>query len=106
MASKFGIWWQKIKQPWVAIVVVAVVLVIVIVLIFVGYRFDWTGFARKTLWDWLQLLIIPLVLAVAALLFNFANTRTERQIAQQRYEQDQQIAKQRYEQDQQIALDT
>lgn len=33
------------------------------------------------MWDWLQLLIIPLVLALAALAFNQANTRTERQIA-------------------------
>src|SRR5712692_6922095 len=71
------------------------------------YRFEWTatGFLNKSLWDWLQLLIVPLVLAVVALVFQLANTRTERQIAQQRYEQDQQITKQRYEQDQQIALD-
>jgi Pentapeptide repeats (8 copies) len=76
---------------------------------FVGsaYRFEWsaTGFLNKSLWDWLQLLVVPLVLAIVALVFQLANTHTERQIAQQRYEQDQQIAKQRYEQDQQIALD-
>ncbi|HEX6480493.1 MAG TPA: pentapeptide repeat-containing protein [Ktedonobacteraceae bacterium] len=47
---------------------------------------------KKTLWDWLQLLIVPLVLAVVALVFQIANTRTEQQIAKQRYEQDQQIA--------------
>src|SRR5215472_14884172 len=71
------------------------------------YRFGWsaTGFLNKSLWDWLQLLIVPLALAVVALVFQLANTRTEHQIAQQRYEQDQQIAQQRYEQDQQIALD-
>jgi uncharacterized protein YjbI with pentapeptide repeats len=40
----------------------------------------------------LQLLIIPLVLAIIALVFQLANSRTERQIARQRYEQDQQIA--------------
>jgi uncharacterized protein YjbI with pentapeptide repeats len=57
----------------------------------------------KTLWDWLQLLIIPVVLAVGALLFNFANTRTEQNIAAQLYKQDQLIAAQRYEQDKQIA---
>jgi hypothetical protein len=55
--------------------------------------------------DWLQLLIIPLVLAIAALLFNRATTRTEQQIAAKRYEQDQEIAAKRYEQDQEIALD-
>src|SRR5439155_20604009 len=46
----------------------------------------------KTLWDWLQLLVIPVVLATGALLFNFAITRTEQRIAAQRYEHDQQIA--------------
>jgi fumarate reductase subunit C len=81
MGMQLRSWWQKIKQHWVAIVVGAIVLVVIIVLIVVGYSFDWTGFLRKTLWDWLQLLNIPLVLAVIALLFNLANSRTERQIA-------------------------
>ena len=62
--------------------------------VYAAYRFDWstTGFPDKTLWDWLQLLIVPLVLAIGALAFQLANTRTESQIAQQRYEQDQRIA--------------
>jgi uncharacterized protein YjbI with pentapeptide repeats len=118
MGTRFSSWWQQVKQHRVAIGVVGIVLVVVITLIIVGYLFG-TGFngynkvtiahvisgpsagtvtrteeyqPGKTLWDWLQLLIIPLVLAVAALLFNFATTRTERQLAKQRYEQDQQIA--------------
>jgi uncharacterized protein YjbI with pentapeptide repeats len=55
------------------------------------YKWAWTGFTdyaypefdgvefhhRKTLWDWLQLLIIPSVLAVAALLFNAQSTQTQ-----------------------------
>ncbi len=99
--------WLKIKKhPFIATGTI-LVLIALIAFIFAAYRFSWsgTGFLNKTLWDWLQLLIIPLVLAVAALLFNLANSRTERHIAKQRYEQDQQIAKQRYKQDQQIALD-
>jgi uncharacterized protein YjbI with pentapeptide repeats len=89
--SKFGSWWQKIKQQQVAIGVVAIVLVVVSTLIIVGYWFDWTGFngynkvtiahtisgtnagtvtkteeyqPGKALWDWLQLLAalaIPVV---------------------------------------------
>jgi uncharacterized protein YjbI with pentapeptide repeats len=59
-----------------------------------AYRFGWstTGFLEKSLWDWLQLLIVPFVLAFGALVFQLANTRTESHIAQQRYEQDQKIA--------------
>ncbi len=37
-----------------------------------------TGFKEKTIWDWLQLLIIPFVLVVAAYLFNRSQqNRTE-----------------------------
>ena len=130
MGAIFRSWWQQIKQHRVAIGVVTIVLVVVILFIIIGYWFDWTGFngynqvtitrtisgtntgtvtkteafrPGKALWDWLQLLIIPVVLAVGALLFNFANTRTEQNIAAQRYKQDQLIAAQRYEQDKQIA---
>src|SRR5258708_1346220 len=88
------------RRRWVTIGVI--VLVSLIGLIFAGYWFnwDWTGFNEhigprvpqyqptKTLWDWLQLLIIPLVLAVAALLFNRATTRTEQTIALDKQRED------------------
>jgi uncharacterized protein YjbI with pentapeptide repeats len=115
MRARFRSWWQQIKQHRVAIGVVGIVLVVVVTLIIVGYLFDWTGFngynkvstlhtisgpsrgtvttteeyqPGKTLWDWLQLLIIPLVLAVAALLFNRATTRTEQKIASNKQRED------------------
>src|SRR6266700_249485 len=130
MGARLRSWWHQIKQHRIAIAVGAIVLVVVITLIIAGYWFDWTGFngynkittahiisgtnagtttrteeyqPGKALWDWLQLLIIPLVLAIAALLFNLANTHTEQDIAAKRYEQDQDITAKRYEQDQKIA---
>ena len=52
---------------------------------------EWTGFGAydeevsgprsKTLWDWLELLIVPAVLALAALLFNRSQKITELKIA-------------------------
>jgi uncharacterized protein YjbI with pentapeptide repeats len=81
---------------------------VVIALIIVGYWFDWTGFdgynkvtiahiisgtnagtvtrteeyqPGKALWDWLQLLIIPAVLAVGGYLFSFTTSRNERKAA-------------------------
>src|SRR5258708_7500485 len=88
------------RRLWVTIGVLG--LVGLIGLIFAGYWFnwDWTGFNEhigprvpqyqptKTLWDWLQLLLIPLVLAVAALLFNRATTRTEQTIALDKQRED------------------
>ncbi len=96
--------WQNTRKSIEVIGFIAV-LVVAIVLIFLEVKVYGTGFRGKALWDWLQLLIIPLVLAVVALLFNRATARTEQKIATQRYEQDQQIAAQRYANDLNIALD-
>ena len=130
MITKLSSWWQKIKQHWVAIGVIAIVLVVVISLIIAGYWFDWTGFngynkvtivhtisgtnagtvirteeyqPGRALWDWLQLLIIPLVLAVGALLFNLASTRTEQKIAEDSRAQDLKIAEDNRKTDLEIA---
>ncbi len=94
MVAKFRSWWQKIRQHSLIATGIIIVLFALIAFIFAAYRFGWsgTGFLNKTLWDWLQLLIIPVVLAVVALLFNLATTHTEQKIAALRYEQDQQIA--------------
>jgi uncharacterized protein YjbI with pentapeptide repeats len=77
--------------------VLAVAFVVVLVVLIGGYRYHWTwtGFgnytapkiegqdshARKTLWDWMQLIIIPAVLAGAALSFNAWNSSTQLKIA-------------------------
>ena len=60
-----------------------------IVVIALGYQFNWswTGLGsytapKKTLWDWLQLLIIPLVLALGGFMFNVLRDRTEHSIAE------------------------
>ena len=63
---------------------VAIILAIAgIALIIVGYRnnSNWSGFTTKTLWDWLQLLIIPVLLAIGGLLYNNARDRTDREVA-------------------------
>ena len=84
--------WQKIRQRWVAIAVTTAIVVGIAVII-VGYQFDVTGFngytqvstirtlsgptagtvtrtetnqPGKTLWDLMQLLIIPVVLVCGA----------------------------------------
>jgi uncharacterized protein YjbI with pentapeptide repeats len=77
--------WRQIKQHLVTILVVAIILVGAIALIIIGYRFDWTGFngnnkSGKTLWDWLQLLIVPLVLAIGG----FSLSQMQKTIEQRR----------------------
>lgn len=52
----------------------------------------WTGFATKTLWDWMQLLIIPFVLAGGTLWFNTQQANTSAELGRQQHASDQQIA--------------
>jgi hypothetical protein len=66
--------WQALSRKRVAMLIgIGVALVVVIVLLALGgASLGWTGFANKTLWEWLQLLgalAIPLVLAIAGFWF-------------------------------------
>ena len=103
-------WWQQIQKhrrtigvaARVFIVVVVITLIIAIVLSsgtgFNGYNKVTTVHTisgpsagtvtkteeyqpGKTLWDWLQLLIVPLALAIIAILFNRAERKNEQRIA-------------------------
>ena len=119
--ESIGSWLRENKK---ILAIVASIFMIVIIVIIIGYQLGWTGFnvssvtvqtnapkrttlptnitvtlPSKTLYDWLQLLIVPLALAAIALVFQLANTRTERQIAKERYEQDQQITLDRQRED-------
>src|SRR5258708_9996370 len=88
-------WWQRIKQHPVATVFISLSALLVLLVLLGGYKFnwDWTGFSGsnksgKTLWDWMQLLFIPVVLAAAGFWFN----DRERKIEQQRVEADREIS--------------
>jgi uncharacterized protein YjbI with pentapeptide repeats len=82
------------RQRW--IIGSSLVGIVILVFLLTEYRlnwtWDWTGFLNKTLWDWMQLLIIPGVLAIAALLFNLTSSRNEQKITEQRYQNDQKLA--------------
>jgi uncharacterized protein YjbI with pentapeptide repeats len=55
----------------------------------------WTGFGGKTVWDWLQLLIVPLALATIGFLFTVQQDARQQQIENQRAASDRQIEEQR-----------
>jgi len=71
-----------------------VIFLLGLLVVFIGGYFwgwTWTGFGSyadvdgklkpaKTLWDWMQLLIVPSVLAGGALAFNVMNSRTQENI--------------------------
>src|SRR5260221_3319723 len=97
MGARNGSWWQPVKRHRTTILVVAIIIIVATALIIVGYRLDWTGFngnskQGKTLWDWLQLLIIPFVLAIGGYLFNLTVSRNERKAAANRDKTERDIA--------------
>ena len=59
----------------------------------------WTGFRNKTVWDWLQLLIVPLVLAIITLAFTWQQDARQQRIENQRAESDRGLEEQRAQQD-------
>jgi uncharacterized protein YjbI with pentapeptide repeats len=72
----------KLWAPWwFRVVCVLIVTTAIGLLIWAGYRASWTGFkgrfivggeyqATKTLWDWMDLLLVPLLLALGAWFLN------------------------------------
>ncbi len=119
MGARLRSWRQQIKKHRVAIRVIVIVLEVVITLIIAGYWFDWTGFngynkvtiahtisgtnagtvirteeyqPGRTLWDWMQLLIIPAVLAVGGYVINLTISRGEQEATKQRAKTEQEIA--------------
>jgi uncharacterized protein YjbI with pentapeptide repeats len=64
-----------------------------------------TGFETKTLWDWMELLIIPFVLAIGAFYLNRSERAVERQIAETRVKEERQLAENRIKEDRQLAED-
>lgn len=132
MLARFRFWWKQLKihparTTFMALLAVVIVL---IVLIFLGYIFnwDWTGLngyktistatslppkitttityqPGKTLWDWLQLLIIPAVLAVAGYVINLSISRGEQAATEQRAQSEREAAEKRSITEREISLD-
>ncbi len=56
------------------------------------FGWSWSGFLNKTFWDWLQLLVIPVVIAVGGYVINLTISRSEQKAAEQREKTDREVA--------------
>lgn len=81
------------RTPVTAAVAILAAIAIVL-LIIAGYSYDWTGFAGftthsgdvvrgKTLWDWMQLIIIPATLALGGYIFSNAQKKRDEMKAEE-----------------------
>jgi uncharacterized protein YjbI with pentapeptide repeats len=96
-------------RPLAVLGAATVVVAAVVVLIRVGQHYQWTGFGesvrpkadsqeiqpRKTLWDWLQLFIVPLALAAIGLWFSAQQDSHQQKIEEKRAKSDRHIEEQR-----------
>ncbi len=97
MRARLRTWQQNIKQHPVksTIIVGAGLLGIAVLVALIGgyfFHWNWTGYPNKTLWDWLQLLIIPMVLAVGGYLFTYMTSKNEQKTTQSRDQTERDIA--------------
>ena len=102
-------WWGE-HWPLLVLVALAVVLAVVVGLGY-GLRWSWTGFtgsgvsSPKLIWDWLALLIIPIVLGAGAFWFNTQTRKSERELARRERENELERAQRDRENDRAIAED-
>lgn len=86
---------QLVSTSVLAVTAVAVIAI----LVSIAYSLPWTGFGElpklpegvqraRTLWDWLQLVGIPSVVAVVALWFNQRREKLERELAKDRSQEE------------------
>ena len=79
-------------QPWIKWVLSAVLFSLTIFLVIIIStwisNFKWSGFQKKSFWDWLQLLIVPLILAFGAFYLNYASETRDKQIAEEGKQQE------------------
>src|SRR6266516_7842110 len=79
MEERPHLWWQKARKPLgvFGIIILCMLVMGLLVVIILAYVFNVNvpGLRGKTLWDWLQLLIIPVVLAVAGFWFNHSERK-------------------------------
>jgi uncharacterized protein YjbI with pentapeptide repeats len=93
------------------VIVVTLVVSLAGAIIVLGYvhEWKWTGlvkgkaFSKRTLWDWLNLLIVPIVLALGGYLFTLSENRRTREDAAGQREIDRELADKRTNADRYIA---
>ena len=93
------------KRRWQKYLLYASIVIIGGIILFETIRLKNTGFEGKSLWDWMELLIIPVVLAGGAILLNHSERALERKIADERIIEDRKIAEERVGLERFLAID-
>jgi uncharacterized protein YjbI with pentapeptide repeats len=91
------------ELAYVALAVVVAVGAFAVAVSVLGW--DWTGLTEKTLWDWLQLLVIPLALVAVGFVLSSLQSEREQRREEQRTERAQRREARQAARDREIAAD-
>lgn len=94
--------WRSAERSWRRVFAVLVIAVVLLALALWGYGFGWTGFGEserevvengdlrraKTLWDWMELAIVPVVIAVGGYLLGEGASRRAKEAEERSAEED------------------
>src|SRR2546421_12789050 len=109
MEARLLAWWQKAKKPLevFCIIVGCILAIALLVVIALTYLFNVNvpGLHGKTLWDWLQLLIIPAVLAIGGYAFTYTTSRNDREATERRTQAEREAAEKSAQAERDISLD-
>lgn len=98
------IWNGLLEERNLKLIAIGVSLTAIIVLLAMGgAAISWTGFRGKTVWDLLQLLLVPLALAVIGFWFAAQQEEQQQRVEAKRAKAAQQLENQRAEADREIA---
>jgi hypothetical protein len=96
VALRPEIWKDLLEKRVLTLVALGFSLTAIVVLLAIaGARRSWTGFQRKTVWDWLQLLIVPIVLSLITLAFAWQQDARQNDIEDRRAQAERELAEQR-----------
>ncbi len=80
------------KSIWQKYLLYASIVIVGAYILFETIRLKNTGFQGKSLWDWMELLIIPLVLTFGAVYLNHSEKELERKMAENRANLERELA--------------
>ncbi len=119
MLSRLRSWWQKTSKKRKIVQIFVLVIVIGLIVSFIGgyfFNWTWTGFGPytpptsnfqrgKTLYDWLQLAIIPVALAFGVWWLNRLQQQRDQKLADERARIEREVAEQHAKDEQEVATD-
>ena len=108
-------WWQT-RRAWLVALAVLAVVALIFIIVLSNYPYDWTGLGQNTsgipkddrpkqLWDWLELLVVPAILAGGVFYLNQAARAREQQAEENRAKVARDDAERREKIDRELAYD-